>query len=112
MAHSPRGKSGPSRFEAERRALKKVQVHFEFHQSLLHRVRVEAAKDNLSPSDYVRKVVGLPYSRIQRPRISLSFSEQDIEMLARKYDAPAKTQTLKQRVIEDVEAHIAALPDE
>ena len=105
-----RDRSGSVRFDAEHRALKKVQVHFEFQQSLMHKVRVEAAKENLSPSDYVRKIVGLPYSKIQRPRISLSFSPEDISLLAAKYGEPPKTQTLKQCVISEIEAYFADIP--
>ena len=79
-----RGSRAPSdeRFRAGRRALRKIQVHFEFQQSLMRKIRLAAAAENLSYSDYVRKLVGLPYAKIQRPRISLSFGERDLELLA------------------------------
>ena len=95
-----------ARFQAERRALRKVQVHFEFQQSLMRKVRLAAAEENLSYSDYVRKLVGLPYAKIQRPRISLSFGEQDLELLAGRYaEFDAGPGALKRRVMEEVEAH-------
>ena len=72
-----------ARFQVERRALRKVQVHFEFQQSLMRKVRLAAAEENLSYADYVRKLVGLPYAKIQRPRISLSFGEQDLGVARR-----------------------------
>ena len=102
-----RGSQAPSveRFQAERQALRKVQVHFEFQQSLMRRIRLAAAAENLSYSDYVRKLVGLPYAKIQRPRISLSFGERDIELLAERYaEEGADPGVLKRRVMEEVEA--------
>ena len=98
--------SSAERFQAERQALRKVQVHFEFQQSLMRRIRLAAAAENLSYSDYVRKLVGLPYAKIQRPRISLSFGEHDIELLAERYaEEGAEPGVLKRRVMEEVEAH-------
>ena len=87
------------RFQAERRALGKIQVHLEFQQTLLRRVRMAAAADNLSYADFVRKAVGLPCAKIQRPRISLSFSEQDLERLARRYGQPADQPSVLKRCV-------------
>ena len=103
-----RGSQAPSveRFQAERQALRKVQVHFEFQQSLMRRIRLAAAAENLSYSDYVRKLVGLPYAKIQRPRISLSFGERDLELLAERYaEDGAEPAELKRCVMEEVRAH-------
>lgn len=101
-----------TRFQAERGALRKVQVHFEFQQALLQRVRMAAAAENLSYSDYVRKAVGLPYAKIQRPRISLSFSDEDLRRLARRYgrsaDQPA---VLKQCVMDEIHRRLGETHD-
>ena len=99
--------SAPVRFQAERRALRKIQVHFEFRQSLLRKVRLAAATADLSYSDYVRKLVGLPFSKIQRPRISLSFSDTDLRILAERYAKPeADPQVLKRCVLEEITAQL------
>lgn len=103
------------RFQAERRALKKIQVHFEFQQSLMHDIRVAAAQENLSPSDFVRSLVGLSHAEIQRPRISLSFSSTDLEALAARYGQQPEARQLKRYVIEEVRRHFEAKhagPDE
>ena len=101
------GESNAGRFQAERRALKKIQVHFEFRQSLLRKVRLAAAAEDLSYSDYVRKLVGLPFSKIQRPRISLSFSDTDLHILADRYAKPgAEPQVLKRCVLEEITSHL------
>ncbi len=95
------------RFQAERLALGKVQVHFEFQQALMRKVRMAAATTNLSYSDYVRKLVGLPYARIQRPRISLSFSEDDLACLAERYGkSVADPGVLKRCVMEEIRAYL------
>ncbi len=97
----------PGRFQAERQALRKIQVHFEFRQSLLRKVRLAAAAADLSYSDYVRKLVGLPFSKIQRPRISLSFSDSDLRVLAERYAKPdADPQVLKRCVLEEIESQL------
>lgn len=99
--------SPAGRFQAERRALRKIQVHFEFRQSLLRKVRLAAAAADLSYSDYVRKLVGLPFSKIQRPRISLSFSDVDLRILAERYAKPeADPQVLKRCVLEEIKAQL------
>ena len=94
---------GPERFQAERRALRKIQVHFELRQSLMREVRVAAAKEGLSSTDYVRRLVGLPYAKIQRPRISLSFSERDLQLLAARYGRPATDPgAIKRGVLQEI----------
>ena len=94
-----------ARFQAERRALKKIQVHFEFQQSLMHDIRVAAAQENLSPSDFVRSLVGLSHAEIQRPRISLSFSNTDLEALAARYGQQPDARQLKRHVVAEVRRH-------
>ena len=91
------------RFQAERQALGKIQIHFEFRQTLLRRVRMAAAAENLSYADFVRKAVGLPHAKTRRPRISLSFSAQDLAALARRYgESPAQPGVLKRCVIDEL----------
>lgn len=96
-------KRAAKRFRAERLALGKIQVHFEFQQTLMRKVRMAAAAEDLSYTDYVRKTVGLPYQKRQRPRISLSFSEDDLARLARRYRRPAsEPSALKRCVVEEI----------
>ena len=106
----PSGKnleSTGSPFAGEHQALGKIQVHFEFQQTLMRRIRLAAAHANLSYADYVRKVVGLPYARIQRPRISLSFAAEDLQRLTDRYRcAGADSATLKRFVMDEVAAHL------
>lgn len=114
-ARRPRRSKGSTRFQAERRALGKIQVHFEFQQTLMHKIRIAAAAENLSYADYVRKLVGLPYAKIQRPRISLSFGTEDLEQLAGRYGRPgADPQALKRCVMDEISSQLdtADSPDD
>ena len=96
-------KGSADRFQAERLALGKIQVHFEFQQALMHKIRLQAAAENLSYADYVRKLVGLPYAKIQRPRISLSFGSDDLALLAGRYgETDTSPKTLKRRVMAEI----------
>ena len=96
------------RLRPEQAALGKVQLHFEFQQDLMKRIRLAAAEQNLSYSDYVRKIVGLSCPKIQRPRISLSFGASDLEALAERYGiSEATPQRLKQRVMDEVNHHLS-----
>ena len=103
---------GSARFQAESRALGKVQVHFEFQQALMHKIRLAAAADNLSYADYVRKLVGLPYAKIQRPRISLSFGADDLDRLADRYGKPeADPRLLKRCVMEEISGQLGPVDE-
>ena len=87
----------------EKKALKKIQMHFVFKEHLNKRIRHEAADENINPSDVIRKIAGLPYQRIQRPRIGLSFNQQDLEYLAERYGMDSSDEKgIKQRVSEEV----------
>ncbi|MBQ0718982.1 MAG: hypothetical protein KBT88_11470 [Gammaproteobacteria bacterium] len=85
----------------EKRALKKVQMHFVFKEQLNKRIRHDAADENLNPSDIIRKVVGLSYQRIQRPRIGLSFNGDDLRFLAQRYGVDDE-KNIRRRVLEEV----------
>ena len=76
----------------------------------MHDIRVAAAEENLSPSDFVRSLVGLSHAEIQRPRISLSFSSEDLEALAQRYGQQPDARQLKRHVVEEVRRHFANPP--
>ena len=92
-----------AKWAAEKSALKKVQMHFVFKEQLNRRIRHDAADDNINPSDLIRKIVGLPYQRIQRPRIGLSFNSADLNYLSQRYHLDlADEKEIKRRVFEEV----------
>jgi transcriptional regulator of nitric oxide reductase len=99
-------KSKKTKWEAELEALKKIQVHFDFQQALRKKIRMEAAEEDMNPSDVIRKIVGLYFSKIQRPRIGLSFNPDDLSYLAERYNLdPSDATAVKKQVLREIESH-------
>ncbi len=69
----------------EHAALKKIQIHFEFQREVMRVIRHEAADKDLNPSDIIRQKLDLKYSKIQRPRLGLSFNSDELKSLADRY---------------------------
>jgi len=90
----------------EKLALKKIQMHFSFKEQLNRRIRYEAVEQNINPSDVIRNIVGLAYQRIQRPRIGLSFTQNDLKYLSLRYNLSAPDEKeIKQRVMDEVKLY-------
>jgi len=90
------------KWENERAVLRKVQIHFVFRQEVITRIRHDAVDEDINPSDIVRKIVGLPYKKIQRARIGLSFNPLELEYLAKRYNlAEINEKMIKQAVMEE-----------
>lgn len=91
------------KWSVEKQALKKVQVHFSLKERLTKLIRHDAAEDNINPSDIIRKIVGLTYQRIQRPRIGLSFHREDLEYLSKRYNLDLNDdKEIRRRVMEEI----------
>jgi hypothetical protein len=91
------------KWSVETKALKKVQIHFSLKERLTKLIRHDAAEDNINPSDIIRKIVGLNYQRIQRPRIGLSFHQEDLEYLSKRYKLDLTSEKeIRQRVMEEI----------
>ncbi len=94
-----------SKWQKERATLKKLQIHFEFQQEVMKEIRYDAADARLNPSDIVRKILGLSYSKVQRPRLGLSFSQDELKQLAHRYGVDCLDEKqIKQRVMAEVNA--------
>ena len=94
------------KWENEKAALRKVQIHFVFRQEVVAGIRHDAADENINPSDIVRKIVGLPYKKIQRARIGLSFNPQELEYLAKRYHLDEiDEKMIKQSVMKETNQH-------
>ena len=92
-----------NKWAREKAALKKVQLHFDFRQGILRAIRHDAADININTTDMVRKIVELPYKKVQRTRLGLSFSAQDFSDLAKRYGLDHTAEkTIKRRVMEEI----------
>ena len=57
----------------EKAALKKIQLHFSFQAARNDQIQHDAIDHGIKPSDMIRKIVGLPFKKIQRPHYSNGF---------------------------------------
>jgi len=92
-----------SKWIKEKSVLKKLQMHFTFQQDILRKIRHDAADASIVPSDIVRKIIGLPYVKVQRPRVGLSFNKDELAQLAQQYGLDVSDEAgIKRQVIQEV----------
>ena len=81
----PAKKEVPKSWTRSDKSIRAVQVIFELEQAPSRALRIKAIEQDISPSDYIRDIVGLPRKKPVRPRLSISLSEDDYKILAKRY---------------------------
>jgi len=76
----------PKSWSASNKSIRAVQVIFELEQAESRALRIKAIEQDLSPSDYIRDIIGLPRKKPVRPRLSISLNEEDYKILAKRYE--------------------------
>lgn len=100
------GRMATEKWAREKDALRNVQIHFAFQQEVIACIRHDAADNNINPSDIIRKIVDLPYTKIQRARIGISFNQQELDHLAKRYGlGDVDEKEIKRRVMEEINMH-------
>ncbi len=79
-------KKVPGAWTKSDKSIRAVQVIFELEQAQSKLLRINAIEQDLSPSDYIRDVIGLPRKKPVRPRLSISLSNEDYRILAKRYE--------------------------
>jgi hypothetical protein len=94
----------PARWEGSDEAIRAVQVAFDVEEAVLEAVRKAAYDNNLSSSDQIRRLLDLPTAtRPKRPRLTVSLSSADYELLAARYGvAPEERLAIKEKVTEEL----------
>lgn len=70
--------------------MRAVQVAFDVETQVIDAVRLAAFESQLSTSDQIRKILGLPYSsKPVRPRLTVSLSDADYALLAERLGVDA-----------------------
>lgn len=96
----------PARWQSAQPALRAVQLAFDVSEQVLQAIRAAAFAANLSNSDQIRVVLDLPLARqAKRPRLTVSLSPADYQLLARRYKLAADDHL---RIKEMVAAELAA----
>lgn len=101
-------KKVPDKWQSSVKAMKAVQVAFDMDEKFQLAIRREALEAGLSPSEQIRDILGLPTNkRPKRPRLTVSLSPEDYELLAQKYDVnPEQQLDIKKKLMEDLVKHV------
>lgn len=88
--------------------MKAVQVAFDMDEKIQLAIRKEALEAGLSPSDQIRDILGLPTNkRPKRPRLTVSLSPADYQVLAEKYQLePDQQLEIKRKLMDDLIKHV------
>lgn len=71
-------------------ALRSVQVAFDVEKQVIDAVRLAAFENQLSPSDQIRTILGLPCtSKPVRPRLTVTLGDADYAILAERFGVAA-----------------------
>ncbi|VAW57902.1 hypothetical protein MNBD_GAMMA11-2016 [hydrothermal vent metagenome] len=96
-------KTAPESWKGSDKSLRAVQVIFELEQQQSRILRIKAIEKDLSPSDYIRDIIGLPRKKPVRPRLSISLSVEDYIILAKRYKLkPDDKGLIRERIKEEL----------
>lgn len=98
----------PEKWQSSIKAIKAVQVAFDMDEKFQLAIRREALEAGLSPSDQIRDILGLPTNkRPKRPRLTVSLSGEDYQLLGEKYGLnPEQQLDIKKKLMEDLVKHV------
>jgi len=75
------------KWQSSVKAIKAVQVAFDMDEKIQLTIRKQALDAGLSPSEQIRDILGLPVNkRPKRPRLTVSLSQNDYQLLAKEYN--------------------------
>ena len=94
----------PSKWQGATKAIKATQVAFDMDEKIQYEIRRKALEEGVSPSDQIRHILGLPCSRRpKRPRLTVSLSADDYQLLADKYNlSPDQQLEIKKIVVDEL----------
>jgi len=99
----------PDKWQSSVKAAKATQIAFDMDEKIQLEIRKEALEAGLSPSDKIREILGLPTNkRPKRPRLTVSLSADDYQVLAEKYHLEAEQQLeIKRKLMDDLINHVS-----
>ncbi len=94
----------PEQWQQNQKAAKATQVAFDLDEQFQYSIRKAALDSGVSPSDQIRTILGLSVTkRPKRPRLTVSLSLDDYQILAEKYQLdPNEQLEIKRRVLDDL----------
>ncbi len=100
-------KSDKQKWASSNKAIKAVQVAFDMDEKLQYVIRKEALDAGLGPSEQIRRILELPVTRRpKRPRLTVSLSADDYQLLSERYGiSPEEQLEIKKRVMQELTNH-------
>jgi hypothetical protein len=100
-------KSKPELWENEKKAVKATQVAFDISTEAQKKLKLMASQNGLSPSDQMREILGLPRKKPVRPRLTISLTAKDYEILANIYKLdPEDKLAIKEQAAKEIIANV------
>ena len=98
----------PEKWQSSVKAVKAVQVAFDMDEKIQLAIRQQALEAGISPSEQIRDILGLPTNkRPKRPRLTVSLSPIDYELLAEKYNlSPEQQLEIKKKLMDDLVKYV------
>ncbi len=100
----------PEKWQSSVKAAKATQIAFDMDEKVQLEIRKEALEAGLSPSDKIREILGLTTNkRPKRPRLTVSLSKDDYQVLAEKYQLdPEQQLEIKKKLMDDLINYVSA----
>lgn len=93
-------------WQKQKTVLKKIQINFDFLPDVDRRIRLDAVNTSKSPSAVVREILGMETKTPQRPRLGVSFSEDELSDLYQRYGlSEGDRAALTRRITEQLQMH-------
>jgi hypothetical protein len=100
-------KSKPELWANEKKAVKATQVAFDISTEAQKKLKLMATHNGLSPSDQMREILGLPRKKPVRPRLTISLTAKDYEILADIYKLDAEDKlAIKEQAAKEIIANV------
>lgn len=91
------------KWDKQKKAAKATQIAFDLEQKAALYIRKIAACEGLTPSDQIRKMIGLSFSPPKRPRLTMSLTPEDYAILGKKYNIdPENTLAIRRRIMDEL----------
>lgn len=96
----------PERWKTSDRQIKKMQLAFEFADMIEKKLKQDALDNGISASSQLRKILNLHYDQPLKPRLTISLTEDDREILAKRYDIDANDRAyIRLGISREIEAY-------
>lgn len=91
----------PEKWKQSDNSIRAVQLAFEFSKTVADTLRNHAHSQGLSPSDQIRAIIGLETKKPKRPRLTVSLSTDDYDILAERYHLDRQDKAAIRKAISD-----------